>query len=320
MDHAIGGMPATTNETRRRERPGWWWTIGSVLLAWLMTTAGLLLALIPLSLLKADLSLFTLRGWAWAPDGAWATAAGIGPAFLTAVLFALSLRFAVEWRSDFKLLLLPAMLPVLGVLVLATEGAPYESGGAGAFLLTLVIVRQLAIVPDRNPWRPHRWQIAAIAVATLALTAATLAYRPFHPLHVQLGDEERGSGVSYLLGHDANPRVLAFGFDNASFADARIVTAAPIADGAPVVVRFPNPEPHALHEGWLSLPAGGMNLAPGTSDSAVIRLVPGLCRDGRGHPAEVRGLEVQVETLGMLRTQRFVRDAPVTLHCPAHRR
>lgn len=325
MDHAVGGASAATSEPEQ-ERPGWWWTIGSLLLAYVLTVAALLLILLALSPLGVEPELI-LDEWPWRADGLWAAAAGLGLALPFDLLFALAARFVVEWRSDWKLRLAPLLAAALAASWLTRDierGGEQNAGALCAFALLVVVMRYVAIRTSRGPSRPPLPLLLGGGAVAVLLVAVGLTYRPLHPLELQLGTAS--SGVEDRWGFDAGDghRAVDFALDNASDRGVRIVGVRAETTGGPVAVQIGNPaEEFASSEMYVPLPAGGLPLAADGSDSADtdtigrIRLPPGSCRDsGVVHRADVRGLVVAVETVGLTRTQRLRLDSPIVLRCP----
>jgi hypothetical protein len=323
MRTAISTTPALPAPDR--PRPGWWATIGWTLLAAMTCTVGLVAIAVALSPLHVDLSLATGDVWPWQPDTPWAVVAGFAPAVLGAAVFAVALRFAVRWTSDWQVRLLPvfAAMVVLSMIAAtrpAPAGAPDDGAAAFSVLVALVVVaRYAAIVPVRAPHRPPRPLVVGVAVAAVLVAVATIAYRPLHPLHAQIGDERAGGGTTWGLPADdeRDPRAVRFAVENASFADARIVAIRPLAAGAPIVVQLDNtaPEfpPSQMH---VPVPADGFLVGREGGDSGRVRLAPGLCAPGRAPRARLSGLLFTVETLGLRRTQRVTLTEPVLLRCP----
>ncbi|MDO8213817.1 hypothetical protein [Conexibacter sp. CPCC 206217] len=319
MDHAMGGVPATAAHEGQPQRPGWWWTIGNLLLAYLLTLAGLLLVVVATSPLHVDMSLAVNRDWPWAPSGVWAIAAGASPALLVAVLFALFLRLMVEWRSDWKLRLAPVVLVTFPLFLLSppvSSEPQSQQQGFWAFVVLLVVVRQLAIVPQRGAWRPSRPLLVALGTAALLPTLATIAYRPLHPLNVQVGDRQPGGGPHWSFG-DGSSFEVPFAISNESFADTRVLSMTPVASGAPVVVQLDNYSGRTFRfeDMYVPFPPAGMPATAEGSLTGRVRLAPGTCRTPGAHRAELRELVLVVETLGLTRTQRIPVSPTESLHC-----
>lgn len=320
MDHAVGSVPAQAPASQ--ERPGWWQTIGCLLLAWLLTIAAVLVLALVTSPLKLDLSLAAGLSWPWTARDPWALAAALWPAALMALLYGQALAVAVRATTDWKVRLTPVVLVVFAIAALVPDAAAESGDGrdpaAAWALLTLVVVaRYAAFTRTREPWRPTRLQLAALAAVALVTTAAALAYRPFHPLHAQIGPEGVGRGIQWGFGGDdeRDPRAVSFGIENVGFGDARIVAVRAAGFDRTVVQFDTRAESFTPSTAYVSLPRDGLPLAPGGTATGRVRLAPGSCAGGNSVSIVLDALVVELETLGTRRTQRFEPAAPVLLSC-----
>lgn len=324
MGHAFEGTTAPALPAPDRPRAGWWATIGWTLLAAMTATVGVVAVALALSPLHVDLSLLTGEAWPWQPDTPWAVVAGFAPAVLGAAVFAVSLRLAVGWTSDWQVRLLPVFVAavVLSAIAATRPAAAAPDDGAASFATfvgLVVVARYAAIVPVHAPRRPSRPLLLGVAAAAVLVALATIAYRPLHPLHAQIGDERTGGGTTWGLPADGerDPRAVRFAVENASFADARILAISPLVAGAPVVVQLDNTAPEfPISQIYVSVPADGFRAARDGGDTGRVRLAPGLCVPGRNPRATVSGLVFTVQTLGLRRTQRVTLTEPVALRCP----
>jgi hypothetical protein len=147
------------------------------------------------------------------------------------------------------------------------------------------------------------------AVGAVASLAVTFSYQPLHPLLASFtGRDDPLSSIS-LGSQEPLGRYLAFAFDNAG-ADA-------------VVVRSIRPV-GANVRSLDVVPYGGMQwtgrtISRGATAQGALRLSDAACAKRAVHrripPVRIVELEVRVETLGLVRTQRFDVSPPAELYC-----
>lgn len=324
MTHAIAAP--STAAPAEPDRLGWWATIGMVLIASMAAVFLLIAVGLPLSLLHVDFSLVSGKGWPWAPSTPWAVVAATTTVGLQALLFAVALRLAgrLIWGWHARPLALLLAAAVFAATTLVAGIAEVRDAGLLPFVVLVVLARYAVFVRELPPrLRLPRPALAAIGAAVALASVATLAYRPLHPLHVQIGSDRVGSGTHWGFGGDAerDPREIAFGYENDSFAAARVVSVEALASGAAVVVQRDDPAlVSAPQDGWVPFPTGGVALRSGADQTGHVRLAPGSCSADPSTTAQLHALLFTVETLGLRRTQQIAPADPVILSCPAPRR
>jgi hypothetical protein len=325
MEQGILGATAGRQQPVQ-DRPGWWQSIGWTLLACLLASAFTLVIAIPCSFVSVDVTALSTGNWPRRPDSLWAACVWAMPIAVPALTFTLALRVVASSGETWRVRSLPVMAALTTLWAIgAGGGGPNDLGAqrlSGWTLVAMVLLaRYVAVVPRSTAPRPvPRWIVAAMVAAGALVAAGAVTYRPFHPLHVQIGDEQIGSSVVWSVAADGkrDPRAVDFGLSNDSFAVARVIDVEPLTDGAAaVVVQVDNPAAEFTPEtAWVAFPAGGLRLTPDATAMGRFRLAPGSCRVATGATATVRGAVFTVETLGMRREQRIMRDEPSVLACP----
>lgn len=300
MDHAIGGASGATLE-EPRQRPGWWWTIGCLLLASILSIPIVALVIWPLSALHVIPSdLGDPGSWPWPRTSAWATAAGLGPLLLVGFGFAYATRFVVARNTEWEVRLWPiALLFVLAATL--PVGASEQGDRNGFWLLLLIVVRQGAITREPLSRRLPRPAWLGFGAAALLLALVTVSYQPLHPLSVESTWDSSGNG------HPARSLPFTLAVDGA--AGVRILSVSAPSDGL-------GPVSYVMQlDGRRTL---DRHLPQGASVSGSIEISPAYCRRGS---ASVRPetLLVRMRVLGRERTQRLALDAANNISCPRRR-
>lgn len=319
MEHAVGSAPAEA-PSQETPRPGWWLTIGTLLVAALIAFAGSLLVIALTQPFKLDMTVLVEHApSSYRDDTPWGFVARAWPALVVALLFGQGVRLAARMHSDWRVRATPVALVVLLMMLIGDDragGSDAADGRAFWSLVALVLVtRYVAFTRAPAPPAPSRLWRALIGLVALVVTAAALAYPAFHPLHVQVGDMVNGtSGPQHGFPGDGDrdPRVVDVGLDLRSPAGARIRSIrTDLSSGAPVVVEVAD---SALTYG--PLPPQGVALTGDETLTARVRLERGTCAPGPGETqVGFNSLSIELETLGLRRTQHVTLPRSVTLTC-----
>lgn len=293
------------------DRPGWVWTAAWVSLAAIVTAIPLEFGLAGV----ASLQLIPEEGWdgtkggPWPIDGAWALAADAGWGLLFGFALAYGMRVAVRgWSDSWDVRLWP--IACATALAITSPGI----SGLGSLALVVIVTRQHALRPAAAAPRSRR-VAAAIAAGTAALLVATFTYQPFHPLLAafpghrnQLMPNDYGFGSS----RHSPARAVRFQLENAGFGTVMVRS-----------LHVVGPNARLLRiEGLESLPTGHP-LDRNSSLGGRVWLSKAACATDAARyripSASVDALVVQVETLGLVRTQRFELKPSADLFCGSAR-
>jgi hypothetical protein len=301
MESSASALPHGAAPSRQ---PGWlWMTVLVIVSALISAVAGRALLVVAVHLhLFPEGGIVVAGDGTWQVTDAWSFTANLGVALVFGYAFAVMLRWAVRTRPaawDLKL------WPVACTMALATVSGE-GIAALTAFVLIVVAAKAVSLLPaaaDRR--RPRNAVMATTAAGAVALLVVTFSYQPLHPLLASFtGRDDPLSSIS-LGSQEPLGRYLAFAFDNAG-ADA-------------VVVR--SIRPVGVNVGALDVvPYGGLRTIPrGATAQGALRLSDKACaRKAVRHripPVRIVALEVRVETLGLVRTQRFDVDPPAELYC-----
>ncbi len=288
------------------ERPGWWTTLWTMVLAGLLSIPLLIVTFAPLvwlGVIPAHLTLadpadsassgLVAAGWPWLRDGWWEAAASVWPALLHGGVYAFALAWVAKRRGGWHV----HPLPLLIAFVLAAP-APGWADEAGAFfwLVLWVVVQQWGL--QRSPADP-RWNRAtaiAAGATAVALAVATLSYQPLHPLSAEA--------------REAGARTVAFRLEVDGAAGARLLSLR-TADQKPLgrfgafVVRFDDPA------------TLGRRLSRGTVVTGHVVMPRAWCSGGNWAQLSIDSLIARVAVLGAERTQRIALARSVPIGCRA---
>jgi len=241
-------------------------------------------------------------GGTWPITDAWSLTASAGVALLHGYAFAWVLRTAVRARIwDLRL------GPVACAMALATAS---DSTFAGLTALTLVIVlaRAVALRPVSAAGQRPTSGLVKTAVAAALMLVLTLSYQPLHPLMAAFPGQNNGM-MSLSLGPEGSyVRLLGFAFENGRTGTVTVRS-----------VRATGRKVKLLDVESYGVPFAGMTLPRGATVQGGLRLSKATCATPAARrqipPVTIDGLEVRVETLGLVRTQRFDVDPPADLYC-----
>jgi len=296
------GVPAFARSSGP-QRPGWWWTLGTLFLAGLCSIplvaleVGALVALgiVPAQFATVDAASSSADGlsasaWPWLRDGLWATAAGIWPQLLHGAAFALAFAFVARRRGGWR----ARPWPLIVAFAVVAPGPLAGGEGGGAFWLILwVVARQWGLT--REP-AGRRWSTAwraAAAVAGAVLAVATLTYQPLHPFSAE-GSPSAARTISFRLSVEgkAGARLLALRAGEE-----------PLGRFGSLVVRLDDPA------------VRGRRLAAGTDVAGQIVMPRRWCTGGNYAELSLESITARVAVLGVERTQRIPLREPARIGC-----
>lgn len=278
---------------------------------------GMMLALqvpVELRLLPSEAAWGQL-GWPWPVTDAWSFAGNLGQALLVGFAFAWLLRVGVRRASrnaDLRL------WPAAAAMALVLASRPLEGDGLALLALLVVVAKAVALKPRATERAPHRPAVtAAIAVGAGVLLIASFAYQPTHPLIVAFAARQNPLSQYQLDPLKPPDRRLGFTVTNEGLGDATVTSIrATGAPSAPMDVAK-TAELDAVVTG--GRPLAGTTLLHGQTLHGKLVLPRAACEQlplVDAVPAVVvYGLEMRVETLGMVRTQRFDVVPPARLFC-----
>lgn len=287
------------------ERPGWWATLWTMVLAGLLSIPLLIAIFAPLvwlGVVPADFTLadpsdhrgsgLVVTGWPWLRVGWWEAAAAVWPALLHGGAYAVALAWVAKRRGGWHV----QPLPLLIAFVLAAPAPGWADEATSVFWLVLwVVVRQWGL--ERSPAGLPPWnRTTAIAAgaAGVALAVATLSYQPLHPLSAEA--------------REAGARTVAFRLEVDGAAGARLLSLR-AADQEPLgrfgafVVRFDDPA------------TLGRRLSRGTVVTGQIVMPRAWCTGGNSVSTSIDSLLARVAVLGTERTQRIALTRWVPIGC-----
>ncbi|HKG39643.1 MAG TPA: hypothetical protein VKB25_11685 [Conexibacter sp.] len=282
-------------------------TVLVIVSAFISAVAGRALLAVAVSLhLFPEGGVSATGSWTRQVTDAWSLTANLGVALLFGYAFAIVLRSAVRTRPaawDLKL------WPVACTMALAT-GSDGGTAGLTAFALIVVVAKAVSLrLTSADRRRPRNAVVATTAICAIALLILTFSYQPLHPLLASFtGRSDPLSSLS-LDSQEPLGRFLAFAFDNAG-ADAVVVRSIrPVGTNARELDVVP----------YGGVRWAGRTIPRGATAQGALRLSDEACAKGalrhRIPPVTIVGLEVRVETLGLVRTQRFDVSPSAALYC-----
>jgi hypothetical protein len=265
-------------------------------------------------------------GWPWRVDGAWAAAADAGPTLAVSFAFAAVTSAYLHEQTGVRSVRWPL------VLIAATVGWLPLTGGAGhglvvvsgvgALAAVVIAARWWSILPRRRmPW--SRPLIAGLALAVVALGAASVSYGALHPLGVR----DTQSSEAVTLRHGRSER-LRLDIENRGPLAARVERIAIVEDpvlGGRFAVRIAGvdvdsgrrvaPTIDGLYKPWRP-----RRVSPGESMPVYVTLaVAGCSRRDTTVDLRVRELDIRLRTAGRSSTQRVRLERELRVGCEATR-
>lgn len=311
MEHSAA-LPGTLPATGPK-RPGWLRTTGRTLAALIVSTLGVRLAvglMGSVGFLPED-SVDT--SWPLPAEDVWALATDLSLVLITSVALALCLRWYMErnepeWDLRFwPLAAVAALLFAVGEQRIAVGGRVMVDVGFIAFVVLVVVARQLAPVP-RTSDRRGRSSSTVLGVGGAVALLVAMTYQPLHPLAF---DSSRSQTEPIHDGHG-----LYFNLASAGVGGARVRSIDVVGDGrAATLVEVDHQHDHGAVSSYRPL-AGGVSVLRGELLGIRVRVAPSACRgERRAVSTAVSAIEVHLDTLGLARTQRFEVDPPARLRC-----
>jgi hypothetical protein len=305
MESSVGAIrpPAVSVPA---QRPGWLWTILMSIVCALISAIGGRALLSGASVLRLvpDGVVSSGPGWTWPITDAWSLGANAGVALLYGYSFAWVLRRAVRsrsWTWDLRL------WPVAFAMALATALEPTLAGLTG-FTLVVVVAQAVVLRPASEAGRRSTTELVATVAAAALMLVLTLSYQPLHPLLAAFpGQDSRMMSLSFGPADPRDP-LLGFAFENGG--TGTVTVRSVHATGRNVGL---------LDVASYGLPFARMTLPRGAIAQGGLRLSKATCATPAARRriplVTIDGLEVRVETLGLVRTQRFDVDPPADLYC-----
>ena len=307
MESSVGAL-APSAETQPSARPGWVWTIGWLFLCGVMSgfAVRLTLAGMTYSQLLPEEGWDT-TGWPWPISDAWSLAANVGYGLLFGFALAWTMRLAIRGRKDgWDVRLWP--IAVATALAFSSEE---NLAGLTGFALMVVVAREIAMREATNG--PSRRATVAIAAVVAGLLVATFTYQPLHPLLASLPGHPNELMLSDF-GPSVPPsaRELRFRLENAGIGTVTLRS-----------VHVVGPNARLLDVETYGMTLAGANLRRNSDFDGRLRLSKAACATDAARyripSASVDALVVRVETLGMVRTQRFHLQPRADLFCGRQR-
>jgi len=241
-------------------------------------------------------------GGTWPITDAWSLTASAGVALLYGYAFAWVLRSAVRSRMwELRL------GPVACTMALATA-SDSTFACLTAFTLVVVVARAVALRRASAAGQRPTSGLVKMAVAAGLMLVLTLSYQPLHPLLAAFPGQNNGMMSLSLEPEDSYVRLLGFAFENGGTGTVTVRS-----------LRATGRRVRLLDVESYGLPFAGMTLRRGVTVQGGLRLSKATCATPAARrripPVTVDGLEVRVETLGLVRTQRFDVDPPADVYC-----